>query len=107
MTKGFQFTLPLAGTDYNLWDLIAATAIDPTTYMPKAVCQLNIKFPLLAANAGAYLSVKDKLSGQQLNYLVSDASHVASSHGNNINLDSFVLNGDTNNVVVDISFVAR
>jgi hypothetical protein len=107
MTRGFQFTLPLAGVNYNLWTLIKATIVGVDTYMPKTICELKIKFPLLAANSGAYLSIYDRNSNTRIDYLISDGEHVSRTSGNNICLEDFVLNGDTANVLVDISFAAR
>ena len=105
MTRGYQFTLPVAGVNYNLWSLIDATRIDITAYLPKTVCNLKIKFPLVSANAGAYLSVRG--SGGEMDLLVSDGVHQVSALQNVIELEAFNLNGDTNNVVVDISITAR
>jgi hypothetical protein len=108
MTKGWQFTLAAAGTNYNLWDdLITkdSSFTDPTfsyaPYVPKVVCEINVQ---AVANP---VKMTEDTNLETSDTIAADGSYRKGVTTNCINLQAIGFNPTVNGTVINVSITAR
>lgn len=109
-----QITLPLANTDYDLYERLVARSLGVTTdqstaaltsILPRSCKNRNIHFPDIAPNSGTAALIIKGASGTEITRLdVDDAFQVASTV-NDVPLIGVKLRAAVANALVDIAAV--